>query len=599
MEFFNKKEEVIDIKLTQFGKNLLAKGKFKPVFYQFFDDDIIYNSNYAGFDEHQNHSETRIIEETPKLKTQSITLGVETKYIIENHKEEQDKKTKNQKQKESFKKAKEKPKGNTKNYDKGGKEKEKKYVLSKLYEDSLGLKPYKSDDYLPGVSTGKPGSKMDPATGKPKQETTPYDYYMSFADKLIGEFMYKDVRGFQNVAKDIGVPVSFGKPGSKMDPNTGKPKEKYNVSETELGYAGSILDAVGPLLGGFSMDQSFASLMPSSTPGSIYDYSISSENDSLKAEVYKSYVPNRNRLESFDLGMDNDKKKEAGNSSKDYASMLPKLEKKYAEALDKVFEVKKEEKEKNKNKKSKTMLEKTVKEALAKFDEKPPAFEPYSTYSKDNSFGKNSLKPLGLADEGISPKKGGEKRELFEEPKKSVDLHVQERILLYPLGSHDTSTEKAPRLKIMALDEKFEEGVSFLPITASGIRKNIPQLSLTSSFILMENRKNLTNNSFVNLESFFDLSSREMVFADNSKINVSGKSLLVNFEEYNVFNGLDNFELEIYEVTRRSKNDENVLVRIDDLNIINELFHIRTDADVQEVKEKTRRKSNYYRSDEN
>ena len=145
MEFFNKKEEVIDIKLTQFGKNLLAKGKFKPVFYQFFDDDIIYNSNYAGFDEHQNHSETRIIEETPKLKTQSITLGVETKYIIENHKEEQDKKTKNQKQKESFKKAKEKPKGNTKNYDKGGKEKEKKYVLSKLYEDSLGLKPYKSD----------------------------------------------------------------------------------------------------------------------------------------------------------------------------------------------------------------------------------------------------------------------------------------------------------------------------------------------------------------------------------------------------------------------------------------------------------------------
>ena len=90
-----------------------------------------------------------------------------------------------------------------------------------------------------------------------------------------------------------------------------------------------------------------------------------------------------------------------------------------------------------------------------------------------------------------------------------------------------------------------------------------------------------------------------MVFADNSKINVSGKSLLVNFEEYNVFNGLDNFELEIYEVTRRSKNDENVLVRIDDLNIINELFHIRTDADVQEVKEKTRRKSNYYRSDEN
>ena len=43
MEFFDSKQEVIDIRLTQFGKNLLARGFFKPVYYQFFDDDIKIN----------------------------------------------------------------------------------------------------------------------------------------------------------------------------------------------------------------------------------------------------------------------------------------------------------------------------------------------------------------------------------------------------------------------------------------------------------------------------------------------------------------------------------------------------------------------------
>ena len=38
MAFFNKKEEVMDIELTQYGKYLLSQGKFKPVFYAFFDE---------------------------------------------------------------------------------------------------------------------------------------------------------------------------------------------------------------------------------------------------------------------------------------------------------------------------------------------------------------------------------------------------------------------------------------------------------------------------------------------------------------------------------------------------------------------------------
>ena len=76
MEFFDKKQEVIDVRLTQFGKNLLARGYFKPVYYRFFDDDILYNSEFADFLELQNNIQDRIIS-TPRIKTQHVRVSVE------------------------------------------------------------------------------------------------------------------------------------------------------------------------------------------------------------------------------------------------------------------------------------------------------------------------------------------------------------------------------------------------------------------------------------------------------------------------------------------------------------------------------------------
>jgi hypothetical protein len=72
MEFFNSKEEVLEIKLTQFGKFLYSKGMFKPVYYSFFDDDILYDGLYGGKTESQNDIESRIQEETPRLKVQTV-----------------------------------------------------------------------------------------------------------------------------------------------------------------------------------------------------------------------------------------------------------------------------------------------------------------------------------------------------------------------------------------------------------------------------------------------------------------------------------------------------------------------------------------------
>tara|TARA_Y100000310_G_scaffold220369_1_gene221891 strand:- start:133 stop:1119 length:987 start_codon:yes stop_codon:yes gene_type:complete len=62
VEFFNKKEDVIDLQLTQFGRMLFSKGKFEPVYYSFFDDNIMYNSVRASSNEIQNRSEERIRE---------------------------------------------------------------------------------------------------------------------------------------------------------------------------------------------------------------------------------------------------------------------------------------------------------------------------------------------------------------------------------------------------------------------------------------------------------------------------------------------------------------------------------------------------------
>ena len=86
MSFFDQKQEVIDVQLTQFGKNLLSRGAFKPVFYQFFDDDILYDGSRAGIVETQNEAEIRILKETPRLKTRHLTFSVEERYMIEQKK---------------------------------------------------------------------------------------------------------------------------------------------------------------------------------------------------------------------------------------------------------------------------------------------------------------------------------------------------------------------------------------------------------------------------------------------------------------------------------------------------------------------------------
>jgi len=80
MKFMNKKEQVLDLQLTQYGKHLLSVGKLKPIYYAFFDDNILYDISYASGSEDQNDIEPRIQDNTPQLGTQYVFSGLETSF---------------------------------------------------------------------------------------------------------------------------------------------------------------------------------------------------------------------------------------------------------------------------------------------------------------------------------------------------------------------------------------------------------------------------------------------------------------------------------------------------------------------------------------
>jgi len=55
----------------------LSRGKWSPHYYAFFDDDILYDSEYGGFTEGQNEAQTRITG-SARTRTQYNFSGVET-----------------------------------------------------------------------------------------------------------------------------------------------------------------------------------------------------------------------------------------------------------------------------------------------------------------------------------------------------------------------------------------------------------------------------------------------------------------------------------------------------------------------------------------
>ena len=82
--FFDKKEDVLEIVLTPHGRRLLSQGKLMPEYYAFLDDDIIYDMAAAGGTESNYQVKDRILLETPILKPQSNLVDLQAKLKDEN-----------------------------------------------------------------------------------------------------------------------------------------------------------------------------------------------------------------------------------------------------------------------------------------------------------------------------------------------------------------------------------------------------------------------------------------------------------------------------------------------------------------------------------
>jgi len=78
-KFINKKEQVFDLKLTSYAKYLMSIGKFKPAFYAFYDDNVLYNKKFTDntTTENQNNVDKRIKEETQYLESLVLFRSVE------------------------------------------------------------------------------------------------------------------------------------------------------------------------------------------------------------------------------------------------------------------------------------------------------------------------------------------------------------------------------------------------------------------------------------------------------------------------------------------------------------------------------------------
>jgi hypothetical protein len=77
MTFFDKKQDVLKIELTPYGRSLLSNGKLMPKYYAFFDDDILYDIECIGGEEEQNEIKDRILTDTPRLRPQRDLLSPE------------------------------------------------------------------------------------------------------------------------------------------------------------------------------------------------------------------------------------------------------------------------------------------------------------------------------------------------------------------------------------------------------------------------------------------------------------------------------------------------------------------------------------------
>jgi len=102
-KYLNRKEQVIELELTSYGKKQFAAGKLTPKFYSFHDDDILYDSEYGisgsiknsrpKVDQESQNEVVSRIKDTPRLSTYEINGWQKAYSFYESSRESQNENT--------------------------------------------------------------------------------------------------------------------------------------------------------------------------------------------------------------------------------------------------------------------------------------------------------------------------------------------------------------------------------------------------------------------------------------------------------------------------------------------------------------------------
>ena len=176
----------------------------------------------------------------------------------------------------------------------------------------------------------------------------------------------------------------------------------------------------------------------------------------------------------------------------------------------------------------------------------------------------------------------------FMEIRRQQDPLISEKILQYPLNNSYVNSQQAPRFKLLSLETEPDSMSEALETSIAQFR--IPQVNYTCIYEIMRNDLEAIPQDEVNdlnsgTRSYFDLTSEKIKFLDNSYLEVKSEDIAIDLEEFNTYDVLDNFEIEVYEVVKdQNYSDSETLIRVEEEATINSLFEITIDHEVMETR---------------
>jgi len=139
------------------------------------------------------------------------------------------------------------------------------------------------------------------------------------------------------------------------------------------------------------------------------------------------------------------------------------------------------------------------------------------------------------------------------------------------------NSPSAPAFNVNILDSGISSSVD--TVATSGISLAIPQLNISSSYELFEDRIREIEipEELVEYQNYMDLLSNEVEFLDKSLIKIKEENIVIDIEELHIDNLLENFELEIFEIDEDGK-----LIRLESEEEVKKYFEIQIDEEIEE-----------------